>query len=119
MRPHKALDSEDAREAQWQAVRGAGYGAAKWGAAFAALGGLGYALSPVYRGLTIQFKVYIQMSGMVFGGMLEADFRVRQYENYIRFQRRLARDRAMWESYEKEFEDDDGPPLPRPSEPKK
>ncbi|KAI1505663.1 hypothetical protein F5X99DRAFT_367331 [Biscogniauxia marginata] len=73
-------------------------------------------MSPVYRGLTIQFKVYLQMSGMILGGMIEADNRVRRYEQRVRIQRRVARDRAMWESIEKELEDDDEPPpLPSPS----
>lgn len=58
--PRGALDSEDVRRAQAEAVRGAGVGALKWGVATAILGGLGYALSPVYRGLTIQFKVYVR-----------------------------------------------------------
>ena len=57
MRAHKALDSDDANEAQWEAARGAVSGAVKWGAATAALGGAAWALSPLYRGLTIQFKV--------------------------------------------------------------
>jgi hypothetical protein len=29
----------------------------KWGLVAATLGGAGYAISPIYRGLTIQFKV--------------------------------------------------------------
>jgi hypothetical protein len=29
----------------------------QWGAFFAVAGGLAYGLSPVYRGLTVQFKV--------------------------------------------------------------
>jgi hypothetical protein len=50
---------EEAAEASWEATRGAIYGAAKWGLASAVLGGVGYAVSPLYRGLTIQFKVYV------------------------------------------------------------
>jgi hypothetical protein len=57
MRSHNAFESEDASEAQREATRGAAYGAVKWGAASAMLGAFGYALSPVYRGLTVQFKV--------------------------------------------------------------
>jgi hypothetical protein len=49
---------QEADEASWEAMRGAVYGAFKWGLPTALLGGLGYAVSPVYRGLTIQFKVY-------------------------------------------------------------
>ncbi|KAH8663910.1 hypothetical protein BX600DRAFT_286285 [Xylariales sp. PMI_506] len=113
MKAHDALNSEEAKGAQRQAVRGAGYGALKWGLATAVLGGLGYAFSPVYRGLTIQFKVYLQMSGMVFGGMLEADAKVREYEARLRMDRQIARDRAMWETFEREYaEDKDAPPPP-------
>jgi len=60
MRSHDAMKDEEAKAAAWEATRGAGYGALKYGAAFALLGGLGYALSPIYRGLTIQFKVYVR-----------------------------------------------------------
>jgi hypothetical protein len=49
---------DEAVEASWEATRGAVYGAIKWGTATAMLGGLGYLVSPIYRGLTIQFKVY-------------------------------------------------------------
>jgi hypothetical protein len=57
MKATDALNSEEANEAQRQAVRGAGIGAIKWGFASAVLGGIGYAMSPIYRGLTVQFKV--------------------------------------------------------------
>jgi hypothetical protein len=50
---------EEAVDASWEATRGAVSGAVKWGIASALLGGIGYALSPVYRGLTVQFKVYV------------------------------------------------------------
>lgn len=52
---------EEAVEASWEATRGAIYGAAKWGLASALIGGVGYAVSPLYRGLTIQFKVYVPL----------------------------------------------------------
>ena len=57
MRSHDVARHNEATEASWEAARGAVYGAVKWGAASAALGGLGYMISPIYRGLTIQFKV--------------------------------------------------------------
>ncbi|KXJ93355.1 hypothetical protein Micbo1qcDRAFT_203435 [Microdochium bolleyi] len=107
-----ALDSKEIELAQWEAARGAGYGALKWGAFSAACGGLGYAFSPVYRGLTIQFKVYLQMSGMILGSMIEADARMRRYEQQVRIQRRLARDRAEWERFTREFGEDDADLLP-------
>lgn len=51
------MRDEEAVEAAWEAMRGAGYGMIKYGAAMGILAGAGHALSPVYRGLTIQFKV--------------------------------------------------------------
>lgn len=43
------------------------------------------------------------MCGMVFGSMIEADHRLRQYEAQVRLQRRIARDRAKWQRYEEEL----------------
>jgi len=60
--PRSALETEEASHAQMEAVRGAGVGALKWGAASALLGGLGQIMSPIYRGLTIQFKLCVSMS---------------------------------------------------------
>ncbi|KAH8882842.1 hypothetical protein GQ53DRAFT_617749, partial [Thozetella sp. PMI_491] len=107
MRPHNAMNDEEASDASREAAKGAVYGALKFGAATAALGGLGYLVSPIYRGLTVQFKVYLQMSGMILGSWIEADLRLRQYEAKIRTQRRLMRDRAMWQTYEKEYGKED------------
>lgn len=45
------------------------------------------------------------MSGMVVGSMIEADRRLRLYEAQVRFQKRQMIDRAMWEKYEREFEE--------------
>ncbi|KJZ74216.1 hypothetical protein HIM_06447 [Hirsutella minnesotensis 3608] len=103
MRTHDPLRSEEANDAAWEAGKGAVIGAAKWGACAAVLGAIGYAWSPIYRATTIQFKVYIQMSGMVLGGMIDADWRLRQYEYQMRVQRRLLRDQAKWDRYEQEF----------------
>jgi len=50
---------EEASEASWEACRGAVSGALKWGVGMALLSGLGYYMSPVYRSLTFQFKVYV------------------------------------------------------------
>ena len=52
-----AMKSDEANQAAWEAARGGLIGAAKWGGAAAVLGGIGYLVSPVYRGLTIQFKM--------------------------------------------------------------
>ncbi|KAK3994730.1 hypothetical protein QBC44DRAFT_379160 [Cladorrhinum sp. PSN332] len=97
----------EAVDASWEASRGAVAGAIKWGIGTAILGGIGYLASPIYRGLTIQFKVYIQMSGMVLGSMLEADQRLREYEAQMRLRRRLMRDQAMWASLEEQYGKDD------------
>lgn len=51
------MRDEEVAGAAWEATRGAVYGAVKWGAFTGLLGGIGYATSPIYRGLTIQFKV--------------------------------------------------------------
>lgn len=57
MRSHGAMKDEEAIDAAKEATRGAVYGAVKWGAFAGILGGIGYLTSPLYRGLTIQFKV--------------------------------------------------------------
>lgn len=46
---------------------------------------------------------YIQMSGMVFGGMIEADWRLRQFEQNMRLRKQQERDRAKWARYAQEF----------------
>ncbi len=51
------IHNDEADAAGWAAVHGAVFGAAKYGVAMALLGGLGYVMSPIYRGLTVQFKV--------------------------------------------------------------
>lgn len=102
----------------------------QWGAFTAVAGGVGYAVSPIYRGLTIQFKMYvtsdsikypafavilhhissltsssyIQMSGMILGSMIEADKRMIAYEHHVRHQKRIRRDMEVWRRYEEDFE---------------
>ncbi|TGJ80913.1 hypothetical protein E0Z10_g7867 [Xylaria hypoxylon] len=114
--PRSALDNEEAKQAQMEAMRGAGWGALKFGTVSAFLSGLGFAMSPIYRGLTIQFKVYIQMSSMILGGMIHADDRMRRYEQHMRMERMRARNRAMWEDL---VDDDDELPPTATSVPKK
>lgn len=46
---------------------------------------------------------YIQMSGMVLGGMIHADRQLRQYESQMRMQRRWLKEKAKWEQYEEEI----------------
>lgn len=54
----EGMKSEEATDAAWEATKGGLTGAAKWGVGAAILGAAGYFWSPVYRGTTIQFKVY-------------------------------------------------------------
>ena len=70
----------------------------------------GWYFSPIYRNLTIQFKVYLQMSGMTIGGCLEADRRVRDYERSYRHRRKLQRDAEVWRRYEQQYAQDSQPP---------
>ncbi|RKF54099.1 hypothetical protein GcC1_214010 [Golovinomyces cichoracearum] len=93
------LSSTEAQYAAWEGGRGAVIGAIKWGFGAALLGGAGYFMSPIYRGLTIQFKVFLQMSGMILGGCLEADHRIREYEAKVRVHKRMIRDQALWNKY--------------------
>ncbi|CAI6333407.1 unnamed protein product [Periconia digitata] len=117
MRKHASLTKdEETNAAAWEAVRGAGWGAFKWGTFSVVAGGVAYALSPIYRGLTIQFKIYIQMSGMILGSMIEADKRMVGYEHMIRHQKRLARDMEVWRKYEEEFENKGTPGVGSESE---
>lgn len=44
---------------------------------------------------------------MVFGGMIEADHRLREYEARVRMQKRIQRDRAMWQRFEEQYGKDD------------
>ncbi len=57
MRSHGIMKDKEVEAAAWEATKGAGYGAVKFGAGMALLGGLGYFISPLYRGLTMQFKL--------------------------------------------------------------
>ncbi|KAL2873918.1 hypothetical protein SGCOL_010889 [Colletotrichum sp. CLE4] len=97
------MKSAEADDAAWEATRGAFIGAARWGLGAAVVGAFAYKFSPLYKGLTIQFKIYMQMSAMVLGSMLEADSRLREYEARVRLQKRILRDRAKWERFEREF----------------
>ncbi|OCK75471.1 hypothetical protein K432DRAFT_397249 [Lepidopterella palustris CBS 459.81] len=97
-------NDEETNAAAWEAGKGALTGAAKWGAFAGVAGATAYAFSPVYRGLTIQFKVYLQMAGMIVGSMVEADKRMRLYEHRIRHEKRMLRDMEVWRRYEADFE---------------
>lgn len=51
------------------------------------------------------YKRYIQMSGMILGGMLEADKRMVNYQHRVRYQKKIARDMEIWRRYEDAFEE--------------
>ncbi|KAL8674372.1 MAG: hypothetical protein Q9168_001232 [Polycauliona sp. 1 TL-2023] len=111
MAPHGLSRSpEEVSAARSEALRGGAVGAAKYGIATAFLGLLGSLYSPIYRSLTIQFKVYLQVSGMTLGGWIEADKRFRAWENMrVREQRRqkaLERDKGVWREWEKMVEEE-------------
>jgi hypothetical protein len=50
---------EEVNEAYSEALRGGVVGAAKWGLVAAVAAAAGFAVSPLYRGITVQFKVYV------------------------------------------------------------
>ena len=54
-------------------------------------------VNPIYRGLTVQFKVFIQISAMTLGGCIFAEKRVTEYNNVVRTRNRaLERSRRAW-----------------------
>ncbi|KAL9600786.1 MAG: hypothetical protein Q9179_003099, partial [Wetmoreana sp. 5 TL-2023] len=75
-----------------------------------ALGLAGTFLSPIYRNLTIQFKVFIQLSGMTLGGWIEADRRLRRYEFLAldaRRREKVREDERVWRKWERLVEEDE------------
>ncbi|KAL8861404.1 MAG: hypothetical protein Q9178_002277 [Gyalolechia marmorata] len=111
MTPHgSSRSAEELSAARSEALRGAAVGAAKFGIATAILGFCGTVFSPIYRSLTIQFKVYLQVSGMTLGGWIEADKRFRAWEHSRmrekRRQKALERDEGVWKEWEKMVTED-------------
>lgn len=54
-------------------------------------------IHPVYRGLTLQFKIFIQLSAGTLGGCIFAEKRVSEYNNLVRRQQRaLDRSHRAW-----------------------
>lgn len=52
---------------------------------------------PVYRGLTVQFKVFIQISAMTLGGCIFAEKSVTEFNDNVRRRNRaLDRSRRAW-----------------------
>ena len=79
----------------------------QWGLITAFLGVAGYVLSPIYRNLTVQFKVYIQTSGMILGGMIGGDRRLREYEFRSRVEKKRRHDEAVWKKWEGLIEEEE------------
>lgn len=44
------------------------------------------------------------MGFMILGSSIEADASIRRYEAKVRMEKRMMRDRAVWEQYEQEYE---------------
>ncbi|MCJ1341111.1 hypothetical protein MMC09_006407 [Bachmanniomyces sp. S44760] len=105
--PHQKSPAE-LSAASSAATNGALVGGSKYGLATLLLGAAGYAMSPIYRGLTIQFKVFIQLSGMTLGAMLGGERAVRELEIRSRVERKMERDRKVWEGWERELEELEG-----------
>ena len=54
-------------------------------------------IHPVYRGLTIQFKAFIQLSALTLGGCIFAEKRVTEYNDMVRHRNRaLQRSARAW-----------------------
>ncbi|KAK5945379.1 hypothetical protein PMZ80_002584 [Knufia obscura] len=54
-------------------------------------------LHPIYRNLTVQFKVFIQLSAMMLGGCIFAEKRVSEYNDMVRRKNRaLERSQRAW-----------------------
>jgi len=103
-RTHGSLNDAEVEGAAWAAGRGAVVGAAKWGIFSAVAGLAAFQFSPLYRGLTFQFKVFLQMSGMTFGSIVEADRRLRLHGAWQRQHKKNLRDAEVWKRYEQEYE---------------
>ncbi|RPB16047.1 hypothetical protein P167DRAFT_532519 [Morchella conica CCBAS932] len=86
--PTSGRRTGEADIAAMEAAKGAVNGAARWGAVSVVAGVIAYFTSPLFRGLTPQFKVYLWMCPTTIGSMVEADRRLRIYENMVRHERR-------------------------------
>ena len=52
---------------------------------------------PVYRGLTVQFKIFVQLSAMTLGGCIFAEKRVSEFNDAVRRRNRaLDRSQRVW-----------------------
>ncbi|KAI9741911.1 MAG: hypothetical protein M1834_000300 [Cirrosporium novae-zelandiae] len=91
---------EEMDAAAREAVRGGLIGVAKAGCVALVAHTAGMAYSPIYRGLTVQFKVFLSMSVLILGGSIAADTRLKEYEHFVRRQKRLERDGRVLREYD-------------------
>jgi hypothetical protein len=54
--------------------------------------------------MLIEGHRFIQMGFMVLGSSIEADRRIRLYEAKVRMEKRMMRDRAVWDKYEDSYQ---------------
>lgn len=79
------------------AARGFAVGAARFGCISLVAHILLSRVHPIYRGLTVQFKVFIQLSALTLGGCIFAEKRVSEYNDLIRRRNRaLDRSARAW-----------------------
>ena len=72
------------------------------------MGVIGHFISPLYRSLTPQFKVYLQLSATTVGGVLGAERGVRSFEFEMLREKRRRRNEGIWENYQELVEKEKG-----------
>ncbi|KAF2755948.1 hypothetical protein EJ05DRAFT_83370 [Pseudovirgaria hyperparasitica] len=102
---HVKLSDKEMTRAGAESMRGALAGGTKWAFIGGACAVAAWRFSPVYRGLTIQFKVFLQMSFMTFGSIVGAEKRLRQHELDVRREKKFKRDAEVWRRFEVDFEE--------------
>jgi hypothetical protein len=95
--PSNVRDIKPPEQLSAVAAQGFGSGALRFGAISLLAHLLLYRVNPIYRGLTVQFKVFIQISAMTLGGCIFAEKRVGEYNDAVRRRNRaLERSRRAW-----------------------
>ncbi|KAF2666338.1 RNI-like protein [Microthyrium microscopicum] len=95
---------EEVQDAYRVALQGGVSGAARWGFISALAGATAMYFSPVFRGVTVQYKVFLQMASMTMGGFIEADRRMVAHELVVRQRKRAERQRVLRQEFAKEME---------------
>ena len=68
------------------------------------LGFVGQYMSPIYRSLTPQVKIWFQISAMTIGAVIGAESGVRNFEFEMLKERRRQRSEEIWHRYESALE---------------